>query len=136
MITSSKELSNISMGIFNHSKKTNLPLNDGFQSIAKVRENIENYELKLDLPCAVQGNFFIEIGDRKLSVYCPSISGSSKDDGAICDIERKKRGRLQHTFFLPEHVNCDEIKAIFSDGVLEITLPKSLELMRTMATIH
>ncbi len=36
-------------------------------------------------------------------------------------------GRFQRAFTLPADVVCDDVKAIFEDGVLEVHLPKSEE---------
>ena len=86
-------------------------------------ETDDHYLLKADLPGMKQSDVSIEFSDGTLT-----ISGERK-----AEYERKEKGffRLERSFgkfsrslSLPEGIDPDKIQAAFTDGVLEITIPK------------
>ncbi|HYZ29182.1 MAG TPA: Hsp20/alpha crystallin family protein [Thermoleophilaceae bacterium] len=89
-------------------------------------ETEDHYLLKADLPGMKQSDVSIEWGDGTLT-----ISGERK-----AEYERKEKGffRLERSFgkfsrslTLPEGIDPDKIQAAFTDGVLEVTIPKPEE---------
>ena len=68
-------------------------------------------------------DFNLEVNDGSLTV-----SGERKPDGLSDGVEyhrsERMHGRFSRSFYLPQTVNQDGIKATYRDGILEIHVPK------------
>ena len=71
-------------------------------------------------------DFNLEIHDGSLT-----LSGERKFDGAANGVEyhrvERASGKFSRSFYLPQTVKTDAIKATYRDGILEIHVPKADE---------
>jgi len=89
-----------------------------------IKETDSEVIITADLPGLTKDDITVEVNGDVLT-----LSGERKHEAedkkeGYHRIERAY-GRFQRTFSLGTEVNLDAIKAVFKDGVLTITLPKS-----------
>jgi HSP20 family protein len=86
----------------------------------------ETLQVKVELPGVKKENVEISIKDDLLT-----ISGEKREETEEKDENRyyveRSYGSFSRKLTLPALVKTDEIKATFTDGILEITLPKDEE---------
>ncbi len=91
-----------------------------------IYETADSVILKAELPGVSRENIDIQVRDNTLT-----LKGERKFEREVKDenylrIERSY-GSFQRAFSLPTVIHQDEIKAVFKDGVLEVTLPRAEE---------
>jgi HSP20 family protein len=93
---------------------------DGFTPMLDVRETEEEYLVLVDLPGVKPDEVTIEISDHVLS-----ISGSRAPvETGEAQLSERPHGSFVRTLTLPQGVDDEKIAANYSDGVLELHVPK------------
>jgi len=97
-----------------------------FSLPSELSEDKNHFYLKIHLPGVKKENTKIEITSRVLRV-----SGERKEEKLVEDTEKHYSevfyGSFSRDFNLPENADNTNIKASFDNGILTITIPKSLE---------
>jgi len=88
---------------------------------ADVLETREAFVISVELPGVEREAVAVEIKTRTLWVYGERPAGGA--DGAYHSLERP-HGPFARRFTLPKGVDRAGARAVFKNGVLEITLPK------------
>lgn len=86
-----------------------------------IIENEKAFEILLAVPGMNKEDFKIDLKDNRLT-----ISGERKfgrDEKHFRSIETQY-GAFRREFILPENVDGEKIQARYSDGILELVLPK------------
>ena len=86
----------------------------------------DHFVLKADLPGLSQDDVRIEVADGSLSISGERKAEHEQTERGWYRIERPF-GSFSRSLTLPEGVNADGIDARFSDGVLEVHIPKPEE---------
>jgi len=91
-----------------------------------IFETADSIVMKAELPGVSRANIDIQVRDNTLT-----LKGERKFEREVKEenylrIERSY-GAFQRAFSLPTVVQQDKIKAVFRDGVLEVTMPKAEE---------
>ena len=91
-----------------------------------IFETADSIVMKAELPGVSRENIDIQVRDNTLT-----LKGERKFEREVKDenylrIERSY-GAFQRAFSLSTVIQQDKIKAVFKDGVLEVTLPKAEE---------
>jgi len=91
-----------------------------------ILESKEAYLIRAELPGMKKEDVILEVNDGTLTV-----SGERKAESLSngVDYHRTERvhGRFSRSFYLPQTVKQDGIKATYRDGILEIHVPKAEE---------
>ena len=97
-----------------------------FNQGAYPKVNIYEYDDKIGIVAEIPGldkkNVSVEVEDSVLI-----ISGDKhglQDDGGKCITRELKQSSFKRSFNLGEHLDGDDISAIFKDGMLEVLIPK------------
>jgi len=89
-----------------------------------VLESKDAYLIRAELPGMKKEDFHLEIHDGSLT-----LSGERKLEQAADGVEyhrvERVTGKFTRSFFLPQTVKSDAIKATYRDGILEIHVPKA-----------
>lgn len=88
-----------------------------------LEEDENFYMVSIDLPGMKKNEIKIDCAENILTVSgerARDVKGESK-------YTERPYGTFLRTFTLPSHVEVNNIKALFEDGVLKVTLPKSAE---------
>jgi HSP20 family protein len=83
--------------------------------------------LKAELPGVSRENIDIQVRENTLTLKGERRFEREVKDENYLRIERSY-GSFQRAFSLPTVIQQDKIKAVFKDGVLEVTLPKAEEV--------
>lgn len=94
--------------------------------LSDITENKDSFTIKMDIPGIKKDEVKISYTDGQLR-----ISGERKEEKESTDttyhrVERTY-GKFYRSFNLPQKIKYDRIEAIFNDGQLLITVPKSEE---------
>src|SRR5829696_10556338 len=86
----------------------------------------DHFVLKADLPGLDEGDVAIEVQDGALTISGERAAEHESHERGWYRIERSF-GSFNRSLTLPEGVDPDRIEAAFSDGVLEVRIPKPEE---------
>ena len=88
-----------------------------------ILESKDAYLIRAELPGMKKDDFNLEVNDGTLT-----LSGERKAETVSSGVEyhRSERvhGKFSRSFYLPQTVQQDGIKATYHDGILEIHVPK------------
>jgi HSP20 family protein len=91
-----------------------------------ILESKDGYLIRAELPGMKKEDFNLEVNDGTLT-----LSGERKaeslTDGVMYQRSERIHGRFSRSFYLPQTVKQDGIKASYRDGILEIHVPKAEE---------
>ena len=89
-------------------------------------ETDDHFVLRADLPGLTEDDIAIELEDNVLTVSGERKSETEKRDEGFYRLERAF-GQFSRSLTLPEGVDPESIAAAFSNGVLEVRVPKPEE---------
>lgn len=89
-----------------------------------VSEDDKSYRIEAELPGVNESDVEVTVRDNRLLLRGEKKSEKEKKDKNVRMSERHF-GSFERTFQLPDDVDADKIKAEFSNGILELNLPKS-----------
>lgn len=95
--------------------------------LTDVSEDNDNYYLKADLPGIKKEDVKISYSDGSLSISGERTQEKETKDKKFHRIERSY-GKYYRSFSIPKEIKEDKIKADFTDGQLNITIPKAEEV--------
>ncbi|MGZ8489620.1 MAG: Hsp20/alpha crystallin family protein [Candidatus Binatia bacterium] len=88
-----------------------------------ILESKDAYLIRAELPGMKKEDFHLEVNDGTLT-----LSGERKTESLTDGVEyhrnERTHGRFSRSFYLPQTVRQDGIKASYRDGILEIHVPK------------
>ena len=91
-----------------------------------ILESKESYLIRAELPGMKKDDFHLEFKDGTLT-----LSGERKleetTNGAEYHRVERLAGKFSRSFYLPQTVKHDGIKATYRDGILEVYVPKAEE---------
>ena len=90
-----------------------------------VKDTKEGYEVDIDLPGFKKDEIQMELKDGVLTVS--AAKGLDKDEeDKKGNYIRKERyaGSMSRSFYVGEHLNEEDIKAKYEDGILKLSVPK------------
>jgi len=91
-----------------------------------VVENNDNYLVKADIPGVKKDDLKLDVKDGTLTIKGEKKQEEKVEKNNYIRIERSY-GSFVRNFTLPTNVDASKINAKFTDGVLEITIPKKEE---------
>ena len=101
-----------------------------------VTENDKEYQVLADLPGAKKEDISITINGNEVAVSVEvKHEKDVKDDETVLRAERYY-GTIQRAFSLGQEVDEATAQAKFSDGVLELTLPKKTVAAAKRLAVH
>ena len=95
----------------------------------------DHYSVKVDLPGLSKQDITVAVDGDRVSVSGTAKSASSAENGAHPEqikVLRSERRALKYArdLHLPEQVDGDVAEAVFTNGVLTLTLPKRVQATR------
>jgi HSP20 family protein len=91
-----------------------------------ILESKDAYLIRAELPGMKKEDFKLEVNDGTLT-----LSGERKAEAGANGFEyhraERVNGKFSRSFYLPQTVKQDGIKASYQDGILEIQVPKAEE---------
>lgn len=93
----------------------------------RVKENVDHYKLRYDMPGIPKENVKITIGDGVLTIkgeHKEEKEGGNDNDNDDEYWSSSSYGYYNTSMVLPDDAKVDEIKAELKDGVLSLTIPR------------
>ena len=87
-------------------------------------ETEKGYEIEVALPGIRKEDISIDFQEGRLSISGERKFEKREGDGRRYQMLETQYGTFSRTFFLPDNVNPDKIKAQMQDGILLVTVPK------------
>jgi HSP20 family protein len=103
-----------------------VPLEDrghDFTPACDIIESEDTYVIKLDLPGLSKKEINIALKEHVLTVKGERVD--ELNDSETYRRQERSTGVFSRSFALPENVNTAEVDAVFRNGVLSITMPKT-----------
>lgn len=91
-----------------------------------IYETPESIVLQAELPGLGKDDIDIQVRDNILTLKGERRSEKEVKEGNYLRVERAYGG-FQRAFTLPAAVQADKIRAVFKDGVLDVSIPKAEE---------
>ena len=91
-----------------------------------VLESEKDYKIHAEIPGVSKDNIHIDVKENTLIVNGEKNFEKKEEKDNYLRVERAY-GKFQRSFYLDEHIDRENIKANYKDGVLELTLPKKEE---------
>ena len=88
-----------------------------------ILETEKTYELNLAIPGVNKDDFKIDLNDNHLTISGERKFTKEKKENNLYVVETQY-GNFTRTFSLPENVDAAKITAAYTNGILEITVPK------------
>jgi HSP20 family protein len=99
-----------------------------------ILESKEAYLIRAELPGMKKEDFNLELKEGTLT-----LSGERKVEEPANGVEyhrvERLAGKFTRSFFLPQTVKQDAIKATYRDGILEVYVPKAEEAQPKQITV-
>lgn len=91
-----------------------------------VKETDGAYELSIDLPGFEKGQVKAALENGYLTVSAERNEENDEKDKETGKYIRRERyiGSMSRSFYVGDHLNKEDLKAEFANGVLKITVPK------------
>jgi HSP20 family protein len=99
-----------------------------------ILESKDSYLVRAELPGMKKEDFSLEIEDGVLTLTGERKFEETKDGVEYHRVERVS-GKFSRSFYLPQTVKHDGIKATYRDGILEIYVPKAEEAKPKQITV-
>jgi HSP20 family protein len=111
---------------FGRSRPDRAPMSGVWYPPVDILESKDAYLIRAELPGMKKEDFHLELKDGTLT-----LSGERKLQEAANGVEyhrvERLSGKFSRSFYLPQTVKHDGIKATYRDGVLEVYVPKADE---------
>lgn len=91
-----------------------------------IKETDAAYAVELAAPGLKKEDFAIEVDNGVLAISYTAAEKTKQEDGKYTRREFVSTS-FKRAFTLPETVNEEEIKAVYENGILTLTLPKKEE---------
>lgn len=91
-----------------------------------ILESDEGWEINIVAPGRNRGDFKLEVKDKKLHVSYEEKGIEEKNDKGYTRKEFDLHS-FERSFYLPESVAKDQIKAAYEKGILNVSIPKKEE---------
>lgn len=92
-----------------------------------VFETSDAVILKAELPGLTADDVDVEVDDNVLTISGERVLKDTIEEGNYYRLERSY-GKFSRSLTLPQGIKADEVAASFTDGVLEVTVPKADEI--------
>lgn len=88
-----------------------------------ILENEKGYEVNLAVPGLSKDDFKIDLNDNFLTISGERKFTKEKKENNLHVVETQY-GNFRRSFSLPENVDASKIQATYTNGILEIFIPK------------
>jgi len=93
---------------------------------ADISETDSKYEISVELPGIDEKDIELGVSDGVLTLKAEK-KDEREEQKTNYHLTERSYGSVRRSFRIPEGVDTDKIKAVFSKGVLEVALPKTKE---------
>jgi len=111
---------------FGRPKAFNAPTGEAWYPPVDILESKDSYLIRAELPGMKKEDFNLELKEGVLT-----LSGERKveepTNGVECHRSERLAGKFFRSFYLPQAIQHEGIKATYRDGILDVYVPKAEE---------
>jgi len=96
----------------------------GFTPHVDACETANGYEIEVALPGIKKEDISIDFQEGRLTISGERKFEKQEGDGRRYQMLETQYGSFTRSFYLPDNVNPDQIKARLEDGILTVNVPK------------
>ncbi len=100
-----------------------------------IVDNKDDYRISIAAPGLKKNDFNIDIEGNMLTISCEKEESKEEKDDRYSRKEYNYSS-FSRSFTLPEEVMKDKIEAVYEDGVLRLTLPKTEQAKKAALSKH
>lgn len=100
------------------------PVAESVWPAVELREYQDRFVLSMDLPGVEEKEIRVQVVDGRLTIEASREAPQEEPEARVLLNERTAL-RFKRSFALGEEIRVDDIEAVFRNGVLTLTLPKS-----------
>ena len=89
-----------------------------------LKEDDKAYTVRADIPGVKKEDIQVSVDGNQVSISAETRSGKEEKEGEKILRSERYVGKIARSFTLPHEVDDAQCQAKYSDGVLELTLPK------------
>jgi len=119
---------------FGRSRLPQAPMSGVWYPPVDILESKDSYLIRAELPGMKKEDIHLELKDGTLT-----LSGERRFDESANGVEyhrvERVSGRFSRSFYLPQTVKQDGIKATYREGILEVLVPKAEEAKPKQITV-
>lgn len=101
-----------------------------------VKEDSNAYTIHAEIPGVKKEDIQVAIDGNQISLGAEIKNAKEEKDGASVIRSERFYGKVSRTFSLAQEVNEDAARAKYTDGVLELTLPKKTVVEAKRLTVE
>ncbi|QID18517.1 Hsp20/alpha crystallin family protein [Nitrogeniibacter mangrovi] len=101
-----------------------------------VKENPDSYTVHAELPGVAKDDIHVHIDGPVLSISAERKESKEQKDGERVLRTERYYGKVSRSFQLGQDIDESRSSAKFTDGVLELQLPKKVEVQAKRLTIE
>ncbi len=98
-----------------------------------ITEEKDHFSISMAAPGMKKEDFKIDVSDSQLVISAEKES-SAEEKGKKITKQEYNYSSFSRSFDLPDSVIADKINAVYTDGVLRLTVPKKAEARQTTAS--
>lgn len=93
-----------------------------------IKETPDSYEMSIELPGFKKEDVSLQLKNGNLTITANAHEDQQEEDPQTKYVRRERyTGSLSRTFYVGEELKQSDIKASFSNGELNITIPKEVQ---------
>lgn len=100
-----------------------------------ITENKDDYRISVAAPGLKKNDFNIDVEGNMLTISCEKEERKEEKDERYSRTEYNYSS-FSRSFTLPEEVIKDKIEAVYEDGILRLTLPKTEQSKKAALSKH
>ncbi|KAF2073756.1 hypothetical protein CYY_004925 [Polysphondylium violaceum] len=104
-------------------KQFNNHMGNMWKPVIEVKENDSSLSIKCEIPGVKKEDIHLDISQGLLTLSGEREQEKKEENEKYHSFERTY-GRFQRSFTIPDNYNTEDIKANYTDGILNISLPK------------
>ena len=104
---------------------------DGFQPAVDCLSKGGSLILRMELPGVDPSEVEVNLVGSRLTIRGEKREQRESEEGGVF-LKESAHGKFERSFTLPEGVQADQVKARYSNGVLEVTLPAPEQAARKL----
>jgi HSP20 family protein len=97
----------------------------GFVPAAEIKETDDAIQLRLEVPGLEAKDINVEVTTDSVSISGERKSETKTEENGVARSEFRY-GKFQRVIPLPSQIQHDKVEAEYKDGILKLTLPKSV----------
>ena len=92
---------------------------------AEVAEAPDSFDITMELPGLDEKNIQVDLVDDMVTIAGEKKEEKQVDEKRKMHVTERTYGRFERSFSLPEGVDVSKGKAVFKDGVLKVSFPRT-----------